>query len=1175
MNGPCARLVAFGSLLLASAPPLAAETCWSYVEGRALAPIKCVQKTNLAASCSWPSDCTTVPEPPLSQSILEMHRIWHECFGAVGGATPPAGRGQRWYAFHRQFEFDYDVWRRDMGFDPIESLDWCPGMDMPYGIFPSGQPATSPGQPVNTCSTKPDRPDHTPCPECTPMAQCLFLPGAGPMACPSAPSATCSTPDGSVTFPFTSLDQFTSVDDVAKILDGQFHGLMHGAVADADNPGFYNDDNLGSNCSPRDGMFWRLHKALDDVVRSWQDVKAVDVVVVVDRSGSMSDPDSSGTSKLQAALTAVDNFADLLEEGRPDGTINRMGLVSYASTASTDMPMTDVDATLRSAGGPLATGITAINTAGATGCTGMGPGIERALTLLCPPSGNCNGFTGAGNARKAILLLTDGIENVPNCIQPAGATGSTCGSQCFGAQIDYDKLHFTQLVAVGFGTAASLDGPKLTLLAERQGGIYVQNPGGTGDDLKHFFTKAFGELTDEFTRVDPTGVLPAAEAASEPVEYDSCTDAKLTFASGWQEAVTPGALRLLVTAPGGALLRRGAPGVEASRESTWDFARVRLPQGAPASGHWSAQLVRPHRVYVNGFTPDSFAAPAQGVALVRSEIHRLCPDGCRRVLLFEYGRKGTVSAYERAVAEEKASGLLGLVKATVDPGKFRQALDGERWDLVVYGYMGPEQAQPYDQRLAGLVCENQRAILTDVRAEKGGPAILRCGGALRDGSTNWPEMVGDGRLHAGPVKLRDPGRAVWSYGIKPTSAQSVVQATTPGARNDAVTALITPGKDVHWYVDVLGAGLARIDLHNRALDQRAGESLYATAHILPSFIPAGGFDKVNARVEVEYPKVGVGTLLARAKHEPRAVNGERLDSRLAAASTLVVPTGTAVFPLYDDGTHGDELPGNAYWTGPLNGVGATDGTYTLHFIFDLTKNGCTTRRELTASTYVAVRPDPGHSNVHVVTQTPTPAGGLRTVVALTPADRLGNLWGPGHLDAKGCEPAAACRIDPQSIVDDGAGGYQVAIDTPPNARGVRLLAAGASFDVPLPCASCPRLVDLRLDVARLFEHGRARATLRLDKPAPAGGALVLLSSANPLAATVPASVTVPAGETDAAFEVTLHHAHEGPALSTLVAGYGDSEVRAPVKVLPLRWKERLEHPIAPRPHQHYPDTRKQ
>ena len=387
---------------------------------------------------------------------------------------------------------------------------------------------------------------------------------------------------------------------------------------------------------------------------------------------------------------------------------------------------------------------------------------------------------------------------------------------------------------------------------------------------------------------------------------------------------------------------------------------------------------------MNGFTPDSFAVPAAGTALVRDEIHRLCPDGCRRVLTFELGRRGPVSAYERAVAAEEKAGLLSGVKATTDPNDFAGALAKEHWDLIVYAYMGADQNQPYDRPLSNLICENQRAILTDVRAEHGGPSILRCGGALRDGSTNWPLFEGDGRLLAGSLALKDPGHPVFSYGLRPTSAQSLVQASTPGGKSPAITAIVSTGKEARWYLDVLGSGLARVDLHNRSLDQRAGEQLFASAHILPSFVPAGGFDAVDARVEVEYPRVGLGTLLARAKGERRRVDGELLDARMAAAAKLVIPTAKAVFPLFDDATHGDLLPNNAYWTAALTGIGATDGPYTLHFVFDLTKNGCTTRRELLTSTYVDVRPDPKASNVHVVSQVATASGGWRTLVELTP-----------------------------------------------------------------------------------------------------------------------------------------------------------------------------------------------
>ena len=66
-----------------------------------------------------------------------MHSGWHDCFGNIGasdGNNPP-GRSQRWYAFHRQFEIDFNVWRETVGLSPIESLEWCPGMNMPERAF--------------------------------------------------------------------------------------------------------------------------------------------------------------------------------------------------------------------------------------------------------------------------------------------------------------------------------------------------------------------------------------------------------------------------------------------------------------------------------------------------------------------------------------------------------------------------------------------------------------------------------------------------------------------------------------------------------------------------------------------------------------------------------------------------------------------------------------------------------------------------------------------------------------------------------------------------------------------------------------------------------------------------------------------------------------------------------
>ena len=156
---------ALTALAAIAASPAAAQTCFVYADTVAApAPLVCVQKATLDPPCSYgnpdnnPQDCTTIPDAPGSQTILDMHTRWHNCFGNRGGANPPAGRGQRWYAFHRQFEHDFNQWRRTIGFDPIESLHWCPGMNLPVGTGPELDPGDhvvdcGQGQPRPTTST--------------------------------------------------------------------------------------------------------------------------------------------------------------------------------------------------------------------------------------------------------------------------------------------------------------------------------------------------------------------------------------------------------------------------------------------------------------------------------------------------------------------------------------------------------------------------------------------------------------------------------------------------------------------------------------------------------------------------------------------------------------------------------------------------------------------------------------------------------------------------------------------------------------------------------------------------------------------------------------------------------------------------------------------------------------
>src|SRR5262249_56819089 len=153
----------------------------------------------------------------------------------------------------------------------------------------------------------------------------------------------------------------------------------------------------------------------------------------------------------------------LMDTNRTDGQVNRLGVVSYSDNATIDMAMTNVDTHLRDPGGPLKTAIANITATGATGCTAIAKGLQKAVDILCP-GGTCSGFTSpAGtNARKAILVMTDGVENVPPCLQPSGASGGSCAKPCVAPHVHYHQLGFTQPVLCRLRHGAPPDPPPCT-----------------------------------------------------------------------------------------------------------------------------------------------------------------------------------------------------------------------------------------------------------------------------------------------------------------------------------------------------------------------------------------------------------------------------------------------------------------------------------------------------------------------------------------------------------------------------------------------------------------------------------------------------------------------------------------------------------------------------------------
>lgn len=285
-----------------------------------------------------------------------------------------------------------------------------------------------------------------------------------------------------------------------------------------------------------------------------------DVMLVFDRSGSMSMDDGAGRRKIEAARDAVSLFVQLVKAG----TGNRAGLVSYSTTASSpaDFGIASVTAGTKATligPPPYSTGKVGALTAG--GLTTIGGGLDGARLQFPAPGAN----------PRAILLLTDGLQNRPPMVadvEPA-LTGIT--------------VH-----AIGFGTESSLDGALLTSLAAAHGGMYMRAGGGLA--LQKFFSSAFGNIFEAGILIDPEFDLPANQAGPA-IPFGVCGEEMITAVAGWDR--TDASLFLEVTSPGGAVITGGTATVETASGRTWTFLRIPLPFGGVRNGQWSVRVVRP------------------------------------------------------------------------------------------------------------------------------------------------------------------------------------------------------------------------------------------------------------------------------------------------------------------------------------------------------------------------------------------------------------------------------------------------------------------------------------------------------------------------------------------------------------------------------------------------------
>ncbi len=302
---------------------------------------------------------------------------------------------------------------------------------------------------------------------------------------------------------------------------------------------------------------------LNDIAATPVPAPERDVMVVFDRSGSMSMDAGTGQTKMEEARDAASLFVRLLREQAG----HRIGLVSFSTTASNpvDYALKQVNDNHKEdlvGPSPYTTGIVGDLTP--DGNTTIGGGLAAAVSAFPAPTPNAN--------ERTILLLTDGLQNTSPMIE--NVTSS---------------LEGTDLSAIGFGTESSLNGALLTQLAQSHDGIYMR--AGDGLDLKKFFALAFGDIFEAGTLSDPPYVLGDGRYEAEPIPFQVCEETRVTVVLGWESVSSP--LWLTLETPSGKIVGIDDKTVEGDRGRTWAFMRLELPHERERDGTWKIRVFRP------------------------------------------------------------------------------------------------------------------------------------------------------------------------------------------------------------------------------------------------------------------------------------------------------------------------------------------------------------------------------------------------------------------------------------------------------------------------------------------------------------------------------------------------------------------------------------------------------
>ncbi len=328
----------------------------------------------------------------------------------------------------------------------------------------------------------------------------------------------------------------------------------------------------------------------------------LDVVLVLDKSGSMSDPPPSDPvieTKWNVLTESVKQFVALWQLTDTAVSDDRIGLMFYSDASS---PADFGGGSIFQSRGTNLTSCNAANyceaghhnwcqvmcrvsATGPGGSTAMGPGLRDAIAAWKADHKN----------DPSILLMTDGIQNVAPCIVPDGQSGCSlivAGSDRnwkFDGDVDPIFKQGIPVATVSMGLASGPPQDVLDGIAKENAGISLKTSSSStsaaafADTLVNILK---GNTLSLLSRTAGTMPSSSTSTAPTPVLLDGSVK-RAVIMLGWQGHGNESALDLVIQNPGGTTV------VPVKREDgTFFTAQALICQPAAQPERWSIQVIR-------------------------------------------------------------------------------------------------------------------------------------------------------------------------------------------------------------------------------------------------------------------------------------------------------------------------------------------------------------------------------------------------------------------------------------------------------------------------------------------------------------------------------------------------------------------------------------------------------